>query len=323
VFVASVALAGLASAAYAALIYWIDHYEKEPWWLLAAMFVWGAVPGVFLALVYNTVFGLPVFLWAGGEGGDALVAQYVAPLVEESVKGVVLLAIFAFWRHEIDSPLDGIIYGAMVGLGFGLTEDVLYLMAAYGEDGLGAWVVVLALRSIAFGLSHSLYAGLTGLGVAIARLTSRPAVRLGAPVLGWAAAVFLHHVHNAGATGGSILTALAGDWAGIGITALIIVWALAQERSWIRLHLADEVAAGTLTAAQYDATYRIPRRAAHHLSTLFSRGPSAFARTVGFYHRCSTLAYKKHHFSRFGDDRSRREIERLRSEIAALSGTPV
>ena len=45
---------------YVALIYWVDRYEKEPWWLLATAFLWGAIPAALLALLFNTALSLPL-----------------------------------------------------------------------------------------------------------------------------------------------------------------------------------------------------------------------------------------------------------------------
>ncbi|MFO7664969.1 MAG: PrsW family glutamic-type intramembrane protease, partial [Chloroflexota bacterium] len=103
---------------YVWLIYWVDHYEKEPWWLLAAAFVWGAVPAALLAVVSNFLFSAPFYLLLDTNAADLFSSSLVAPMVEEIAKGLILLVILFLWRHELDSPLDGIIYGAMVGMGF-------------------------------------------------------------------------------------------------------------------------------------------------------------------------------------------------------------
>ncbi|HUM70828.1 MAG TPA: PrsW family intramembrane metalloprotease, partial [Chloroflexota bacterium] len=147
---------------YVGIIYWVDRYEKEPAWLLAATFFWGAVPSVLLALLLNTLLGLPVYaLVRDGPYADTAVAVFVAPIVEESVKGLALLAIFLFWRHEIDSPLDGIIYGAMVGLGFAMVENIYYFMQEYWTGGTAAWRINVFLRTVIFGLNHALFSSFT------------------------------------------------------------------------------------------------------------------------------------------------------------------
>jgi RsiW-degrading membrane proteinase PrsW (M82 family) len=38
-------------------------------------------------------------------------------------------------RQEIDSPIDGLVYGGIIGFGFAAVENVLYLASAYVEGG--------------------------------------------------------------------------------------------------------------------------------------------------------------------------------------------
>ena len=53
-------LAGLIpTIVYAAALFWFDRYEKEPARLLAAAFVWGAIPALLVAVVVRIFFQLP------------------------------------------------------------------------------------------------------------------------------------------------------------------------------------------------------------------------------------------------------------------------
>lgn len=307
---------------YLAIIYWFDRYEKEPLWLLTATFFWGAVPSIILALIFNLIFGLPFYALAGEGVGDALVATLVAPPVEETAKGLALLGIFFFLRHEIDSLLDGIIYGAMVGMGFAMVENVFYFVGIFEEGGYEAWSMLVFLRAIVFGLNHSLFASLTGLGLAVARLTTNTGVRIGAPILGWSGAVALHFLHNLAASTQQLLfcfAALIADWGGVWLMLLIIIWALVQERRWIREYLAEEVAWGTLTTSQYEMACSGRKRFFHRTNMLFSQGPVAFWKAGNFYHQCSELAYKKHHFKLHQDKKSEQLIPVFRQKISELS----
>ncbi|MCA9958466.1 MAG: PrsW family intramembrane metalloprotease, partial [Anaerolineales bacterium] len=121
-FVLSTVAAVIPTLLYIGLIYWVDRYEKEPWWLLTTAFLWGAIPSIIIAYIFNSLLSTPIYLLTSETTGDTLAASFIAPPVEETVKGLVLVIIFFRWRHEIDSPLDGIIYGAMVGMGFAMVE---------------------------------------------------------------------------------------------------------------------------------------------------------------------------------------------------------
>lgn len=140
----------------------------------------GAIPSIIFAFIVNTVLSIPFYVFAGESLGDALSASLIAPLVEESIKGLLLLVLLIIWRHEIDSILDGIIYGAMIGLGFAMVENVFYFAGAFAEGGTEGWWSVVILRNV-FGLNHSLFTAVTGMGIAIARLTPRPWVRFSTP----------------------------------------------------------------------------------------------------------------------------------------------
>lgn len=89
--------------------------------------------------------------------------------MEELAKGAALFAIFWWKRQEFDNVLDGIIYGALVGFGFAMTENLLYFISSYAEGGFGSLTVIIFLRSILFGLNHAFYTSLIGIGLGIAR----------------------------------------------------------------------------------------------------------------------------------------------------------
>jgi len=318
---ASILAAAVPTLFFVALIYWVDRYEKEPLWLLGATFLWGAIPSIIIAFIFNTVLSIPVYLLVSGPAGDALAGSLIAPPVEETVKGLAILGILLLWRHEIDSVLDGIIYGAMVGMGFAMVENVYYFVNVFNAGGAEAWSVNVFMRAVVFGLNHALFSSMTGLGLAIGRLAKGGFVRLAAPLAGWFAAMFLHFVHNlmVSFNNALCLVALLFDWGGLLLIGLIIIWALRQEREWLRTLLAEEVALGTLTQSQYDSVLSGRARTRARLRTLFTQGPAAYSRAGQFHHRCSKLAYNKHHFAMFGDTKSAGFITQLRDEISALS----
>jgi protease PrsW len=92
----------------------------------AAALIWGATAAAGCALLANQ--GL-VGLWAKSEGAafaSNWSASLSAPLNEEVLKlcGVVLLVLAA--PLTINGPLDGMVYGSLVGLGFQVVENVTY-----------------------------------------------------------------------------------------------------------------------------------------------------------------------------------------------------
>lgn len=320
IFILSVIAAVVPALIYVALIYSVDRYEKEPKGLLIATFLWGAIPSIILAILLSLLFSIPFYAFDEGLG-DSISAIGIAPVVEESVKGLALLGILFWWRHELDSPLDGIIYGAMVGMGFAMVENVFYFLGVYDEGGMSAWGTNIVLRALIFGLNHSLYTSMTGLGIAVARLSRSGFVRFFAPIGGWSLAVLIHAIHNLSALEAETLCFLLilNDFGGILLTLGIITWALWQEGKWIRTYLVEEVAQGVLTAPQQQQAAALFGRNFHLLGILLSQGVGTYRQTIKFYHKCAELAYKKHHYELFQHDQDLERAGTLRTEITTLS----
>ena len=318
VLLLSLLAAAVPVALYVGLIYWADRYEKEPWWLLSAAFLWGAIPAAILALIFNTVLSAPFYLLLDSGPAELVSGGLIAPIIEETAKALILFLILFLWRHELDSPLDGLIYGAMVGMGFAMVENVLYYVTAFEEGGQAVWNGTVVMRGVVFGLSHALYTSLTGLGIAAARLSPSRPVRYLAPLLGLGAAITLHALHNVAMFTNTPLGLLAGltfDWGGVALTAVIIVLVLYQERQWMRRYLADEVALGTLTVAEYELVRSAAGRNRRRLGLLLREGPDAWRRSGRRYRECSELAYHKRHHAVFGDERSLAAAGRLRVSL--------
>ena len=237
---------------YFLIIKGMDRYEPEPFWLLTVAFFWGAVVSTLMAIVMNGI-GEGVLSAALGAPGTSQIVQsstasFVAPVVEESCKGsgvFLLWLLSAVWLHEIDGPLDGAIYGGVVGLGFTLTEDVLYVGSA-GQNGLANFTALFLVRTVAAGLSHASFTAMTGLGIGVAAETSSSALKLLAPIAGWLAAVGLHFVHNFLVTflfdgGVGLLLKFAVFWTFDLIFFALVIALAVRDRSIVLRGLIDEV----------------------------------------------------------------------------------
>ncbi|RME39200.1 MAG: PrsW family intramembrane metalloprotease, partial [Thermoflexia bacterium] len=120
-FLLIAALAFVPMLFYALFLWWLDRYEKEPLRFILAAFLWGAVPAVIFSLIAQLVLDVSAFSQSELETG-LLEAGLIAPLTEEPFKALMLLFLVLRYRHEIDTPLDGILYGGLVGFGFASTE---------------------------------------------------------------------------------------------------------------------------------------------------------------------------------------------------------
>ncbi|MGI5329143.1 PrsW family intramembrane metalloprotease [Actinomadura nitritigenes] len=200
-FWVGVVLAILPIPALVALALTLDRLEPEPPRALVFAFMWGAGVAVLGALVLNTLGLLYVTVPIFGETkGHFVSATFGAPVIEESLKGAVLFGMLWFRRNEIDGFADGIIYAAMVGLGFAMMENITYYMRAFEDGGAQQLQTVFILRGLIAPLSHPLFTSMTGLGVAYAATHRRG--QLLAPALGLLGAMILHGLWNGATTFG-------------------------------------------------------------------------------------------------------------------------
>lgn len=107
-----------------------------------------------------------------------------------------MFVLFALFRRDFDNVLDGILYGALVGLGFAWFENVVYYSRA-GEGGVLEMLKLTYLRGLLNGVSsHVAYTGLTGLGFGLARVLRSGVLRFGIPVFFVGLAMAAHAAWN-------------------------------------------------------------------------------------------------------------------------------
>jgi len=159
-------------------VVWIrntERYGREPWGMIAGMFLWGAIFAVIiggiLSLLFLILFAVatPVEQVLARQFSDPttiLLALVIAPFTEEFAKA------FGVLRRSfvIREPEDGFVYGATSGLGFSATENLLYGIAAFVAGGIAVSLLVIAVRSISSSFLHASATSLTGYGIARNRL---------------------------------------------------------------------------------------------------------------------------------------------------------
>ncbi len=310
---------------YALILWWFDRYEKEPAGLLIAAFLWGAVPAIILSLIVELGTDYTMQIFVDPVAAELIGASVVAPIVEEIVKAGALVLLILLFRKEIDSPLDGIIYGGLVGFGFAAVENVLYFASALAEGGTGGLVFLTLLRAFVFGLNHALFTGLTGLGVALARTSSHWLVKIGAPFVGLAAGIVAHAIHNGTVTFAAelcwpCLFTMLSDYGGALFMLGVIIWASLRERQWIARFLADEVGLGTLRQDQYEIACSYWNRVAARWGVLFTGDFRRWWELGRFYQLATELAFSKHRLARFPHEQDTQvRIVRLRGQVAELA----
>jgi protease PrsW len=197
------------------LILYLDRLEPEPRALLAAIFGAGAGIAVITALLgralHTAVITTPELaphasISAAVPAGPAIGGAVLA----ETLNGLVLLALLASRRTEIDGVEDGVVYGSAIGLGFALVANV-YGYAVAWNAGAGAVAEEFARRGVFGPVFQAMFTSLIGLGVAYAAARPRVGGRGAAIGAGWLAAVALAALwnHSVGARGTSLLVTYA------------------------------------------------------------------------------------------------------------------
>lgn len=317
----------------AVIIYRFDQFEPEPASMIAIAVIWGGIIALTFAALTNSYLLSFLQGFMSQDTLEAWGAAIVAPINEEFYKGAGLVLLYLIARHEFDGLMDGLIYGAMIGLGFQVVENIQYfLMAAAASEGngLGAVVGTFFVRvGIAGAYSHMLFSGLMGYGFAYA-VTRREAPRrrrMGVLVLfallAWAA----HFVWNSpwlesfmARDVGSFALALVMKGLPFLIFLLILaVFARKRERQAFDRLIASEVGTDVLSEGEIEIlrSGRLRRRALRR--TKKNKGPGARQLLKRLQREQMNLAILHNRSDRGSEEALEAQRDRVRSLRAKLA----
>jgi Predicted membrane protein len=208
VFLRTLVLSTLLSLVPIAVLRFLDRRERESPWLMAAAFLWGGCIATGLALPFNTAFFRLVDLWVahhptiiqilGPDAAMLIAAPLSAPIVEELAKGFGVVLLFWLLRDEFDNMRDGLVYGALVGVGFNWFEAALYVVQGYAKFGIPPYGAQLGGRYALFGLGgHAMFTAIFGAFLGLGIQTHRKWLRISAPLIGIILAITAHMLNNA------------------------------------------------------------------------------------------------------------------------------
>jgi RsiW-degrading membrane proteinase PrsW (M82 family) len=271
---------------------WLDRFEAEPLRMQLFAFFWGAVVAVVGAYVLNTL-SLLVLVQAQWTDPLATGAVYLAPIYEESLKGVGILLVYLFRKREFDGVIDGIVYAGLIGAGFAFTENILYLGQAFTSGGSEALTATFIVRCIMGPFGHPLFTACIGIGLGIAVSSRHRVTRVLAIVVGWACAVVLHGVWNLSALAGNegFFAAYATFQVPLFVAFIgFIVWLRRREGRLIGRYLSPYADAGWLTHAEVLMLSHLRTRRAARVWARQHGGPVAKASMAAFQDSASDLA---------------------------------
>jgi protease PrsW len=160
-----------------------------------AAFTWGALAAASLAAAMNQALSVWVAAVAGEDGAHTIVPMLGGPIIEEVTKAAGLVAILLIHPAALAGLMDGIVCGALVGLGFTMTENVRYLTLAALQSGPAGLDRALWVRAGLGGFTHAVFTATAGAGLGWAREWPRARSRL-VPAAALAAAILQHVLWN-------------------------------------------------------------------------------------------------------------------------------
>jgi RsiW-degrading membrane proteinase PrsW (M82 family) len=324
------------------LVNFMDRFEREPWFLRLAAFLWGALiaipPALFIEKQVDTA--LQTVLPPGTSDVVRSALQGLnAGVTEETIKGIGLLLLFIILRDEFDNVTDGIVYGALIGAGFAMVENFSY----FATQSHNILVFLIVGRIILGWLGHSTFTACFGAGLGYVRHTRVRWKQIVIPLLGYLIAVGLHSFFDfvdfqasaavqAAPGNESValfsLIAIIGDYippflAQIGLL-YVLIKSLAHEAAVIREFLSVEVSNGVVRVDEYPLLQNSFQRTRAERRVLRKSGIQQWMRVKALYQTEIGLAFRKWHVQ-MGDkpklgylqpeDAYRQRIARLRKEI--------
>jgi hypothetical protein len=235
----------LVAIVYLIVIRFIDLNEKESFGSVLIAFGVGALAGAVLSFFRGTIE----------------LNQLVAAASFEGVKFIAILGALALltansrrkgWS-EVGSLMDGVVYGATVGLGFATGYRLIADLTAGSDVALAVGGVETFGIVALFGLSEGVFGAVQGAGFGAGSLGAAGR-RVITVIVGLLVAFLLHWLYLIFAFGNSFggsqgyLRSLIAHNHTLAVVVGVIIFALLGEKAAIRSQLADEAAAGVVTA---------------------------------------------------------------------------
>jgi RsiW-degrading membrane proteinase PrsW (M82 family) len=330
------------------LVNFMDRFEREPWFLRLAAFLWGAIIAIPPALFIEKQIDAQIKDWLASHANNllfhALAQGLNAGITEETIKGFGLILLFLILRDEFDNVTDGIVYGALIGAGFAMVENFGY----FASNNNNMLVFLIVGRIILGWLGHSTFTACFGAALGYIRHTRVRWKQLVIPLLGYLLAVGLHTffdlvdfqvselIRTAPADSLAFnyaLIAIIGNYippflAQMGLVYLLMK-SLAHEAAVIREFLAVEVSSGVVQVHEYALLQHSFQRTRRERQVLREQGVRQWLRVKALYQTQIGLAFRKWHVSmgdkpklgyRQPEDAYRERIHRLRREIHMAGG---
>ncbi|MCI7551141.1 MAG: PrsW family intramembrane metalloprotease [Actinomycetaceae bacterium] len=194
-FMVALAYALVPVTIIAVFVWFVDRWEPEPAWLYASSFLWGCGVSALLASILNSALAVRISQASETIPIELASSAYVAPFVEEIIKGSGVVLLYIFFRRYFDGEVDGIVYGALIGAGFSFTENIVYFVRNYDEIEL-----IFRYRFLDGPLNHEAWTAVFGFIIGLSVYSRRKAAAWIAIAPAWLFAALGHWVNNVSLT---------------------------------------------------------------------------------------------------------------------------
>jgi RsiW-degrading membrane proteinase PrsW (M82 family) len=225
-------------------VHLMDRWEPEPKSMVAFALAWGGVAAVGIALLADLLLTLAV-----GQRSAFSSAVIQAPIVEETAKGLGVLLAFIIGKRAFDGPVDGVVYGALVGAGFAFTENIQYFGISLINGGAGNLTLTFVLRGLLSPFAHAMFTALTGLAIGLAaRRGAGVSGAISTGALGLLGAMALHAFWNGSSMLGDFIVLYLTTQIPLFLGFIFAIVALRKAESRLtQRRLADYAQAGWFT----------------------------------------------------------------------------
>jgi RsiW-degrading membrane proteinase PrsW (M82 family) len=137
------------SIIYAIIIRYSEKYEREPWGSIGQAFLWGGTLSIVLVILIRGFFDFHLQDHYARQASDLqwrtlVLMVVITPFAAELIKPIGLFLV----KADILEAEDGLIYGAVIGLGYTATENLLFGIFLAPLFGLEMFITVVFMRSM-------------------------------------------------------------------------------------------------------------------------------------------------------------------------------
>jgi RsiW-degrading membrane proteinase PrsW (M82 family) len=147
--------------------YYQDKFIKRPMIYLIIALIMGMIACLIIISASLIIFiflpNIWAIVWLSNVEQSGFFLIFLGPIIEESLKTSFLLILHN--RLKFKSPLEGMIFGAMIGCGFGLIENLYFGLSTLIFSGFVDALTLTIIRGSFLIVGHPFYTGLIGAGI--------------------------------------------------------------------------------------------------------------------------------------------------------------